>query len=611
MAITVAAVATLPLIEAMASESALAQTLAGQPALTVEQQNVATLDAFMALTRQVSGRVSSRMGSDLVPLTAYAAAAPLPVVTVNAEPPARSGIQLGIAYVDHLGAHVEVLAGQLPPDGLGGDEIAVTMPQAGADQAGLHLSDRFCVSSTRGPRALPVWCARIVGLWRPLDPAEPFWGGAVPGLELWTTRYDFFKLVGLQPRAGAVAGLRYGPNQSLIGSARVGDVSRQVGLLQRDLAANPNLRLNSSLGQALDAFRKRQQAVAGAIDRVTLSVGLLALMVVALITHHLLVSQARERAELLRQGRSPVWIWNLSVVGLSGLAALATLAGLMGATLAAAAVVLSGFGLNAQWLRASDLGGITAAVVGGIGGIVLIPAELAALAVAVSRETEPRAGRQDQGRATRWRPSALARVFALGGLPKRRRGELSGTLARSQLEQRPQQHVGVAFMLALATALSVLFAVELATGPVPNLPAGTPSALHGGPEISVFVGLLAILTLAVLGWGVHFRSTTVHRRAEYATVFANGLPSTTIAESVAAEQRAVLRVALAVGVVLGAVALGVLSGQVLIGPNSSLSVASVAVVLACIVLGTVAVGRRARRLLPDEPRRPALEQGAK
>ena len=85
-----------------------------------------------------------------------------------------------------------------------------------------------------------------------------------------------------------------------------------------------------------------------------------------------------------------MWIWSLSVFGLSGLAALATVAGLVGAGLIAAAVALGGFGLSAQWLRASDLGGITAAVVGGIGGIVLVPAELAALAVAVSRETEPR-----------------------------------------------------------------------------------------------------------------------------------------------------------------------------------------------------------------------------
>ena len=36
--------------------------------------------------------------------------------------------------------------------------------------------------------------------------------------------------------------------------------------------------------------------------------------VVALITHHLLDSQGRERAELLREGRSPAWIWGLSVV---------------------------------------------------------------------------------------------------------------------------------------------------------------------------------------------------------------------------------------------------------------------------------------------------------
>ena len=45
----------------------------------------------------------------------------------------------------------------------------------------------------------------------------------------------------------------------------------------------------------------------------------------ALVFHHLLDSQARSRAELLRQGRSPASIWSLSLVELSGVAALGTL----------------------------------------------------------------------------------------------------------------------------------------------------------------------------------------------------------------------------------------------------------------------------------------------
>ena len=48
----------------------------------------------------------------------------------------------------------------------------------------------------------------------------------------------------------------------------------------------------------------------------------------------------------------------------------------------------------------------------------------------------------DQGRLARYRPSKLGRVGVVRGLlrvPRRMRGEISGTLARSQLEQHPEQ----------------------------------------------------------------------------------------------------------------------------------------------------------------------------
>jgi hypothetical protein len=609
MAITVAVAASLPLVEAMATESALADTLAGPAGLTVEQRNVAGVDAFNAFVQKVGGRVTARMGSDLVPVTDFASAGPLSLVTVNTAPaPGTGHLQLVPTYIDHLAAHIQVLAGQLPPEGLGGEDVAVTMPQEGADRIGLHLSDRFCLAFAD---AQPARCARIVGLWRPLHPQEPFWGGAVPGLQLTATRYDFFRLAGPRPGQGAVAGLRYRPDPYLIGSARVGDLSGRIGLLRQDLAADPNLRVGTDLGQTLDGFRDRQEQVAAAIDLVTLAVGLLALAALGLVTRRLLDSEARERAELLQRGWSGARVRGVPIVGLVGLAALAAAAGLSGGALVGAVLAVSGSELTSQWLRASDLGAIAAAVAAGIGGIVLVPAGLVALAVAVSRAAQPAPGRSEGGRLTRWRPSALAGILAVGGLltlPRRLRGEISGTLARSQLEQRPEQHAGVAFVLVVATAVGVVLAVELVTGLVSGGFAGQPAPLRSGLEVSLFLGLPAALVSAVVGWGIHFRSTAEHRQEEYATLFANGLPPATIADSVHAEETVVRRTTLSAGALLGVIVLFIavreppVTGLVL-----GLGALSVAAVIACIVLGTLAVGPMARRLPPAEAGGPVGE----
>jgi hypothetical protein len=600
MATIVALVASLPMVLAMASESALAQTLAGPASLTVEQRNVASGDAYDAFLQKAGDRVTAQTGSDLVPLTDFASAGPLSLVTVNSEPPAgRAGLPLVPTYLDHLAAHVQLLAGQLPPEGLGGDGIGVTMPQQGADRAGLRLSDHFCLAFANGQ---PAWCARLVGLWRPLNPREPFWGGTVPVLQLITTRYDFFQLAGLGPGQSQVAGLRYRPDPYLIGLARASEVSGQVDRLRQDLAADPNLRVDTNLPQTLDALREQQQGAALAIDLVTIALGLLAVATLALVTRRLLDSQARGRAQLLRQGWPRARIWGVPMAGLVGLAVLAAAAGLSGAALVWAVLTVSGSGLTAQWLRASDLDGITAAAAGGIGAIVLIPVGLAALAVATSREAQPRPGRPEGGRLTRWRPSALARVLTIGGLltlPRRLRGEISGTLARSQLEQRPEQHASVAFVLILATAAGVVLAVELVTGLASGAPARLPAPLGGGIEVSLLLGLPAAMVSAVVGWGIHFRSTAEHRQEEYATLFANGLPPATIADSVLAEETVVLRSTLIAGALLGVIILfGAVREPPLTGLVVGLGALGAAGVIACILLGTLAVGPLARRLPP-------------
>src|SRR5262249_58735763 len=101
--------ALIPLIDAMAVRSGVAQTVARDGALTVEQ-NVRDLNTFNKFERDVDGGVSGSTGSALVPLAAYATLGPLHVVTVGGAPAAASLAQqsLTAAYSDHLASHVTV-----------------------------------------------------------------------------------------------------------------------------------------------------------------------------------------------------------------------------------------------------------------------------------------------------------------------------------------------------------------------------------------------------------------------------------------------------------------------------------------------------------------------
>src|SRR5437764_12150047 len=121
LAIAIVLPALLPLLDGYALERALADTAARDGGFTVEQK-VADVDQFGGFQREVAARVDGRTGGALLPLTAIASTAPLHPTTVNTDPiPAElAGRTFQAAYLDGLPAHIEMQAGQLPPDGLGG-----------------------------------------------------------------------------------------------------------------------------------------------------------------------------------------------------------------------------------------------------------------------------------------------------------------------------------------------------------------------------------------------------------------------------------------------------------------------------------------------------------
>lgn len=592
LAAAVALPAVLLLVDAMAVESGLAETLAADGGFSV-RQDVPSVDAFNALARQVDARVSARTGAALVPLGAAAAAGPLHLVTVRTEPaPARvSQRTLTAVYAAHLGDHVTVVAGELPAEGLGGGETAVAMPQAGADQLGLRLSDRVCADFAAGADVQPRWCARIVGLWEPLAADDPFWGGAPPRLELTMGRFDLFELARLRPPQGPVATVRYWAAPGAVAPDGAADLAGRVAALAADVQT-PQRRVDSRLDRSLLDFDARQRAATAAIHSLAALVAVLGLASVALVTRRFLLAQARELALLRARGWPRGRAWRVAFLGMGAVGVTAAASALAACAAAAAALSVTTPGLTVLAMRRSDLPGLVLAVGAVAAALVGLLALLAA--GAVWRDPEPslrsagerrRRGGRSAGTAAGAAGLVLLAVSPLSrlaGAPAAAqgtahelvlvapalgvalvaaaavwlgpsatwvpgRGTVHGALAGLQLERRPGQHAGAVFVLTLAVTGAVFAALGATAGPAPEQP-----SLRLGVTLALAAGAGGGLLLALGSFGLHFRSVARRRLREYGGLFAHGLPPALVVRSLGAEQAATAVAGLAGGCVLGA-----------------------------------------------------------
>jgi hypothetical protein len=566
-------------------------------------------------------------------------------MTLNGQPAPvlTHGHGLTPTYLDHLAAHVSVAAGELPPEGLGGGDTAVTMPQAGSDQLGLHLSDRFCLQLT-GADQQARWCARLVGLWQPNDPRDPYWGGSPPRMQLTMGRYDFFQLMKLNPPRQAVASLRYQANPTQVDTRNAASVSDQVRLLSDQLRGS-GLRVVTTLDRSLERFAASQRATSSVTRLVAATVAFLGLLVVALVSARFLDGQAHDLGVLRARGWSRSRTWRLAFAGPATLALFALPAGLAGCVAIAVGLSVTPSRISVLPLRLWDLPGPAAVVAVSAAGLVAVLAFSAARAV--RPDVEPSREIPFRRRRSGRRGAAVTTLLALlgagcvvlqrlpgfdqlgsalpvdvrGYLPAvpalgmvllaaaivrlrpfvafapRRRGSVARLLAASQLERDPDQHTALALVLVLSAAIGVFAAVALVTGLTSSLT--TPAAVRAGAEVGLLAGALGALILALAAFAFHFRWAASLRLAEYGGMFAHGLATSQVARSLAAEQGAVTSSSLLAGCFLGIVlALAVLplpdapratAEQVALGASAF---------LAALLATTFVVGSIVRRMPP-------------
>jgi hypothetical protein len=582
--------ALAPVAGAMAADAALHAAVtgpAGRAPLTVAQQKVPDQAAFEATQAQMASTVQGRLGPYLASSSALATLGPLTPVSLNENPaPAQvDSSRLAVGYLRDLAEHVELVAGAVPPDGLGGSaDIAATMAQTEADALGLHLGDRLCIDFAAGGTR---WCARVAGLWRPLEGGDPFRLEAARQVELVVGRYDFYRLMKLAAAPVATVGRQFYVDVNALDSRDAGDLVSGLRELRKYFTSRGTL-FDTSLDRVIESFGAEEGQVRVALALLGGALAVLVLFGAAFLAGHFLRLQSREVTLVRARGWPRRRVKRLLMLQLS----LLVFVGLVvGAGLAAAAAAVFGpslFGVPPPWPDVLDGAGAVVPLVAVLTGLALLWLSLSTLAGRAANGVRPgdavatrgfagrpgpraalsslglvvglvllAAVRLPQGPVPPWLPrlptsaggaldwlTAAMSLLALlllaaaatqtlplsGRLAGGLRHRVSNSLARWQLARRPWQHSQIAFLLTVAVAVgtfAALAALNQSRRPQP-------------PAAAVLIGgSFSALLIALFAFAFHFRAVAGERAEEYASLLLSGLPARALRSSLAVEQRAV------------------------------------------------------------------------
>ncbi|MBJ7614134.1 MAG: hypothetical protein JF924_17630 [Candidatus Dormibacteraeota bacterium] len=601
MAFAVAVAA--PLAGVMAADASLRAAVGGPGSdvpLTVAQQKVPDQSGFESAQARLASRVEGRLGRYLAGSSALATLGPLTPASLNEIPaPARvDSSRLAVGYLRDLADQVELVAGAVPPDGLGGSaDVAATMAQTEADALGLHLGDRLCLDfATGGSR----WCARVAGLWRPLQGGDPFRLETARQVELVVGRYDFYRLMKLAAAPVATVGRQFHVDVNSLDYRNAGDLVSGVRDLRRYFTSQGDL-FDTSLDGVVEGFEARQRGVRIASQMLGAALAALVLCVTAFLAGHFLRLQDRELRLVRARGWPRRRTKRLLMLQLSLLVFVPLVLG-AGLALGLAAVFgLTVFGVPPPWPRLADGLSTALPVLAALASLTLLwfglswrvglaadgrvarqassgssdsrgrraPAALTVLG-AVAALALLAAVRLQEDPAPRWSPAApagsgpavdwltagaslvavlLLSAVAVQGLPLVARlaagldQQVSGSLARWQLGRRPWQHSQIAFLLTAAVAVATVGVLAATGGPPPGQPLAEVATL--------IAGALGALLIALFAFALHFRAVAGERAAEYAALLVSGLPGRALRRSLVIEQRAVLWHGLGFGIAWG------------------------------------------------------------
>jgi len=515
---TAAALAmALPLMQSAAAEEGLRSALAslGTGAnLELGLDHVDSTAAFDTFQDDASRRVRAEMGSVMIPGARFARSNQLQGIELNGRELVREvGDPLpSVVYYENLQRHVVVTSGQWPADAKDGEEWPAALSEQAASLLGLKTGDRYCMTSvgvSRGnPFGLPRWCARITAVFKPTNPAEPYWAGQQLGSDLAVGLNSIFEIAQQYPYVALHANQLYVSDLSRVHAADAGAIEQHLRNLAGVYGVTSNATFITGLDAAIRVFLTRLQTQRALALSIQVSLLAVAVFAIGLATGHYLGSRRRLIGLWRARGGSRSQAWRLLMTEVTLLSLVAVPLGAVAGFVAVGALTARLFAAGdflASGVLASSLPAFAIAI-----GVMLVV--IGVLAGEATRGTVADVRRNDSRPAAtawwRWRgidlalalagvlliaefrfeagqfstasatdplglllPSAglgLLALAALRLLPLTGRviagGRGLGTrLARWRLQREPLRHAAVAFLLSVAVAVGLFSSAYLAT----------------------------------------------------------------------------------------------------------------------------------------------------
>ena len=649
LVIAVVAALSLPalplLIDGVVPSRPSAEALAGAGSALVVRSSIADAGAFDAFQRAAQRQLSAvRAYTDAG--AEFADAGSLRIDSVNGQAPPAGALPVRATYTSDLGARIQIVKGEPARPVANSLQGSISMPIDAAGHLGLGLGDLLCVGA--GGDGTADWCARLVGLWRPLAAGEPYWRGRLSAA-IFTDRDDFFSLLAQTSRQGATAGRWYTPRSAAITATNAAGVADSLRGLRETIARSGTGALETDLDRTLDRYAATGRLVTFSVRLLSAALVVLAVLLVVAMAGHFLDIRAADLSSLRSRGWTAGRVRQLALtelvvallLGLTVTAIIALPAALIlahsspfpdgdggagspiavavavGVTLAAILICLAG--MAARPLRGGDAcqdGPRPRASTSVSQRLIYVNALLAAPAaslfflpdrLAVQRWPGGQSALEADrfavfvaallllsGAAFCFLPPAAIRLARLAPGP-------AGALAGLRLGDWRRRNIAAGFLLIFASALASFAAGWLAALIVAGSGTSATDSMQRGLVMSLAVGF-AVATLTVLAVsGLLARSNARARAEDDASLLLDGLPARILRRAHRTELRLVLGLSAVAGGCLGltlALGMGARAGDASLALSTAALALGLTLTPALLLAGGLLFGRLARPALP-------------
>ncbi len=333
----------VPLAEAMSAEAGLRSAVraAGDGAnIEVQRSDIRTTAALDAYVASVRSQVVPGMAGTFQSGVSFASTGPQVPLSINgvAQSPPFDYLPAASTY-SNLTAHAQIVEGSFPAGPGNAEPYPAAITVTAAKRLGIGLNDVYCAQASL-PRQFvnargETFCARVLAIWRPVDPSGAYWDGHVPDQDLVLAEDDFFA-VGRQLRDVIVrATTTFTPIVNRLAVTQADDLVARVNRLRGGYEIASDIIFFTGFDRAVVSFQRRLQASHYAAQLVGAGIlGLTIFSLVFLTDHFLRGTQDDVRLWLIRG-----WAWPRAWLVLAGRQALLGLLTLLPAVLLTVAVL--------------------------------------------------------------------------------------------------------------------------------------------------------------------------------------------------------------------------------------------------------------------------------